>query len=77
LLGTITVIGAAVLLAAFDLPRLLRKGWGREFAVYAAVLAAGTLTSILAVRLTRVSSPFELLLVVYKPLADWISALAA
>jgi len=77
LLGTITVIGAAALLAAFDLPRLLRKGWGREAAVYSAVLALGTLTSVLAINLVQVSSPFDLLLIVYKPLADWLSSWAA
>jgi len=50
---------------------------GREAAVYSAVLALGTLTSVLAINLVQVSSPFDLLLIVYKPLADWLSSWAA
>lgn len=62
------VIAIAALIACLQLPKLKRKQWNKEIAIYLTMLAAGTVLSIYGANLTTVPSPLNVLITIYGPI---------
>ncbi|WP_239615992.1 hypothetical protein [Cohnella mopanensis] len=75
MLGTIVVLAASALVAALELPALFRRKWRKEIFLYFVLLIPGTLLSIFAIRVSRIPSPLNIVIVVYKPVYEWFSYL--
>ncbi|WP_256758932.1 hypothetical protein [Cohnella sp. WQ 127256] len=71
--GSIFVVLVALMISVIELPSLIRKRWSRETLLYLLLLITGTTLSVLAIRLTRISSPLNFLISIYKPLIDWFA----
>ncbi|RXZ80746.1 hypothetical protein EBB07_17325 [Paenibacillaceae bacterium] len=55
-------------MGALQLPGLIRKKWWKEVAMYSILLIAGTVSSFIALKLIEVSSPFEWIAWLYRPI---------
>jgi hypothetical protein len=67
-----TVSLLAILVAALELPPLLRKGWWKEALTFAVMLIAGAIVSILALEKVQMPSMMVLPEFIYKPFYYWM-----
>ncbi|MDF2715846.1 MAG: hypothetical protein K0R28_2771 [Paenibacillus sp.] len=72
--GTLTIILFAGIAGTVELPALARRS-AKEAAVYVVMLAAGALLGIAAVRLKTLPNPLGILVVLFKPINDWLGQL--
>lgn len=70
--GTFAVLFVAAAVGMIELPPLFRKRWYKEAAVHIASLLAGTVLSVIAIRLIALPSPLNIIVTVFKPINDWL-----
>ncbi|WP_028562922.1 hypothetical protein [Paenibacillus pinihumi] len=63
----------AAVVAAWELPRMLKKGWRKEALVYLLLLIPGVIMSTFVVSLIRIPTPLYLIEIVYGPVIRWVS----
>jgi RsiW-degrading membrane proteinase PrsW (M82 family) len=69
------VLAVALLAAAIELPRLIKRGWKKEAAVYVLFLVAGVGLTLIITFKNNLPSPMEIHILIYQPIVDWLASL--
>jgi NhaP-type Na+/H+ or K+/H+ antiporter len=75
LLAAAGILAIAVLVAAMDVPRLLRKKLHKELWIFAILLVFGTALSMAQALHLKIPNPADWIAAVYKPVSDMVSTL--